>query len=446
MNSDTSIDTVLKLNKQNSREKIFKILNLSVPILMGTFIFFTPFPHTTAIKEICFYLSVFIVLLLIYFKEIDFSFRSPLTLPFALFVIWVFIGLFFALDKGNSLHDFRAHLLKYLAIYYILINFISCRKRLAILSWIIIISAAIFSIGGLTYFYLIMKTPISTRFGFSHMMNIDLIGFVTIFAILLSLHQFKLENSLYRKVILFVCLLGTLMATFLTLSKGSLLALFVALIVFFVNRNNFLVIFFIIFSLTAVKTVPALKVRFSPNELLKNVRIGINLTTLEIIKDYPVTGIGFGMETYGYSDFIDLAKYNAKIPPQYRQVTPVGSPHNSLADIAVRTGVVGLALFLFVFFVFVRLGWNIIRYGKDNFIKNWGICIMAAFISVVIQGLFADGMFGPQAIVLYTIFAIMTILWQLNAQTDSIMTLPNGKTTVKPTKVFNSIENEPANC
>jgi len=237
------------------------------------------------------------------------------------------------------------------------------------------------------------------------------------------------------------------MATFLTMSKGSLLALFVALIVFFVKRNNLLVIFLIIFSLTAVKTVPVLKARFAPSAILKNERIGINLTTLEIIKDYPVAGIGFGMETYGYSDFIDLAKYNAKIPPQYQQPgIAVGSPHNSFADIAVRTGVVGLALFLFVYFVFIRLGWNLIRYGKDDFIKNWGICIMAAFISVVIQGLFADGMFGPQAIVLYTIFAIMTILWQLNTQTDSIMTLPNGKTTVEPTKEFDSIAKEPANC
>ena len=157
---------------------------------MGIFIFFTPFPHTTAIKEICFYLSIFIVILLIYFNKSDFSFRSPLTLPFSLFVIWVFIGLFFALDKGNSIHDFWAHLLKYLAIYYILINFIICRKRLIIFSWIIIISATIFSIGGLTYFYLILKNPISKRFGFSHMMNIDLIGFVTIFAMLLSMHQF----------------------------------------------------------------------------------------------------------------------------------------------------------------------------------------------------------------------------------------------------------------
>ncbi|MCD6153906.1 MAG: hypothetical protein J7J07_08375, partial [Syntrophobacterales bacterium] len=108
MDINTPSDTVLELNEQNAREKIFKILNLSVPILMGIFIFFNPFPHTTAIKEICFYSSFFIVLILIYFKKIDFSFKSPLTLPFALFTAWVFIGLFFALDKENSIHDFRA--------------------------------------------------------------------------------------------------------------------------------------------------------------------------------------------------------------------------------------------------------------------------------------------------------------------------------------------------
>jgi len=414
-------DTVPQLSEQSSREKIFKILSLSVPVLMGIFLFFVPFPHTTAIKETCFYGSVTIVLILIYFKKIDFSFKSPLTLPFALFTAWALIGLFFALDKGNSLHDFRAHLLKYLAIYYILINFFSSRKRLTILSWTIIISAAIFSIGGLVYFYVILKNPISIRFGFSRMMAIDLIGFVTIFAMLLSMRQFRLETNWYRRAILVVCLLGTSMATYLTMSRGSLGAVFIALIVFFVKKNKLLVVFLIIFSLIAVRSVPVLKSRLSFSAALKDIRVGINLTTLEIIKDYPVTGIGFGMRTYGYSNFIDLEKYNAKIPPQYRQQTVIRSPHNSLAGVAVRTGIVGLALFLFIYFIFVRLGWKIIRYGKDDFIKDWGVCIMAAFIGVFVQALFADGMFGPQAIVLYTIFAIMTILWQLNTETDSII-------------------------
>jgi O-antigen ligase len=422
MDINTTKDTTLQFSEQNTREKIFKVLNLSVPVLMGIFIFFNPFPHTTSIKEICFYGAVIIVLILICFKKIDFSLKSPLTLPFALFIAWVFIGLFFALDKGNSLHDFRAHLLKYLAIYYILVNFFNSRKRLIILSWIIIISVTIFSIGGLTYFYVILKNPISTRFGFSQMMNIDLIGFVTIFAMLLSLRQFRLETQWYRRAILVVCLLGTLAATYLTMSRGSLGAVFIALIVFFVKKNKLLVVFLIIFSLIAVRTVPGLGGRFSLKNTLKDIRVGINLTTLEIIKDYPITGIGFGMETYGYSDFIDLAKYNAKISPQYQQKTVIRSPHNSFADIAVRAGVVGLALFLFIYFIFVRLGWKMILYGKDNFIKDWGVCIMAAFIGVFVQELFADGMFGPQAIVLYTIFAMMTILWKLNTEIDSITT------------------------
>jgi O-antigen ligase len=139
---------------------------------------------------------------------------------------------------------------------------------------------------------------------------------------------------------------------------------------------------------------------------------------LEVIKDFPITGIGFGMQTYGNKHFINLTKYNLRLPPQYQQQVLIESPHNSLADVAVRTGLVGFSLFCWVYFIFIRLGWTIIRFGKDYFIRDWGICITAAFISVFIQGLFADGMFGPQAIVLYTVLAMMDILWQFNMQTD----------------------------
>ena len=53
----------------NNGFNIFDFLNQSVPVLMGIFIFFNPFPHTTAIKEISFYLSVVIVVILILFKR-----------------------------------------------------------------------------------------------------------------------------------------------------------------------------------------------------------------------------------------------------------------------------------------------------------------------------------------------------------------------------------------
>lgn len=108
------------MEKVKKGDRVFELLKQSIPILMGIFLFFNPFPHTTTIKEICFYLSAFIVLLLLVFKKVDFSFKTPLAIPFALFVLWSFTGLFFALNKPNSIHDFYAHLLEYLAFYYIL--------------------------------------------------------------------------------------------------------------------------------------------------------------------------------------------------------------------------------------------------------------------------------------------------------------------------------------
>ena len=58
----------------------------SIPLLMGIYIFFNPFPHTTAIKEICYYLSVFMIVILILSKRIDFTFKTPLLLPFGFFI------------------------------------------------------------------------------------------------------------------------------------------------------------------------------------------------------------------------------------------------------------------------------------------------------------------------------------------------------------------------
>ncbi|MCK4468783.1 MAG: hypothetical protein KAU60_10565 [Desulfobacterales bacterium] len=202
MDINTTTDTAPQLSEQNTREKIFKILNLSVPILMGIFIFFNPFPHTTAIKEICFYSSFFIVLILIYFKKIDFSFKSPLTLPFVLFTAWAFIGLFFALDKGNSIHDFHAHLLKYLVLYYILINSFNSRKQLVGLSWMIIVSATIFSIGEIYYFYFMLGNSFSAKLvtGLTEI-PVNWVGFITVTAAIFSLHHIITSNNLQIKII-----------------------------------------------------------------------------------------------------------------------------------------------------------------------------------------------------------------------------------------------------
>jgi hypothetical protein len=52
----------------------------------------------SAVNEFCFSLSLLALIILLVFRKADFTLRSPLTLPFALFFLWVVFGLLFTLD------------------------------------------------------------------------------------------------------------------------------------------------------------------------------------------------------------------------------------------------------------------------------------------------------------------------------------------------------------
>ncbi len=413
MDINATTDTALQLSEQNTIEKIFKILNLSIPILMGIFIFFNPFPHTTAIKEICFYSSFFIVLILIYFKKIDFSVRSPLTLPFVLFVVWVFIGLFFALDKEGSIHDFRAHLLKYIVFYYILINFFNSRKRLAGLSWVIIVSATIFSIGEIYYFYFMLGNSFSTKFlpGLEEI-AVNQIGVITVTAAIFSVYYIITTGPLYIRIISLVCLFPLWFLSVLTQTRSTVLALFLSAIVLCFKNKKTLVVYLGII-LIAIFISP-LKNRFINGNPVNDLRLKINYTTSEIIKDFPIIGIGFGMETYGNRKYINLDAYNKKVPVKYRQRSIHIFPHSILFSIAVRTGLVGFALFLYILFMSIKTSWHSIRHGKNDFIIRYGLCVASVLVAVIIIGIFESWSRHVQEVVLYTALAMITIVWKLD--------------------------------
>jgi hypothetical protein len=68
--------------------------------------------------------------------------------------------------------------------------------------------------------------------------------------------------------------------------------------------------------------------------------------------------------------------------------------------------------------MFVRMSWTLVKHGKDDLIKSWGLCIMAAFIAWFIKGMFEPALSHVPAIINYTIFAMMTILWKLDSEAD----------------------------
>jgi O-antigen ligase len=303
-----------------------------------------------------------------------------------------------------------------------MINFFNSDKRLIILSWIIIVSATIFSIGGLGYFYLVLGNNILTERMTFQETSINIIGFVSIVAFLLSVHLFPRSDILYKKILLLISITVTSILTVRTLSLGTLLAMILSLLVLFPKNKKtvflislLLVVVLAITTLTFAPTKSRLSADFLQNKLKNSHRIQIWHTYLEIIKEYPVSGIGFDMGDM-WHDQIFWGKYSARIPSKFRTFT--NHPHNILISITVRLGLVGLGLFFYIIFVFIRMSWIVIKNGKDDFIKSWGLCITAAFVAWFIKGMFEPALSHIPAIINYTIFAMMTILWKLNSEDD----------------------------
>lgn len=394
------------------QETIMELMKLIVRVFIGIFIFLNTFHYATSVEETCFYVSFLIAIILATSHKIDFSFESPLTLPFVFFVSWAMINLFFALNKENSIIDIYGHLLKNLVFYYILINFFNSRSRLVSLAWYFVISAAAYSIAFMVYFYLVLGNSLSILFRIHPYLD-----YLYVFAFLLSLQLLSGETKIMNRIALLVCLIGTAGATILTQTRTALLAIIISLIILFMKNKKVMGFFVILFLLPFVLS-PYFGNRLTMSAIWdhKNIRIGTTFLFIEMIKDYPITGIGFGLQTY--DDPKLLAIYNNKVPPEFKQDPPIASPHNLFTDVAVRLGLVGLALLIYILFIFIRMGRKLMRPRNDVFIRKWTLCLSAGFVAFFIQAMFSDATFGIQAIVFYTLLAMMTILWRMNPQPD----------------------------
>jgi len=403
-----------KLIGLKNDERIVRILEMAIPILTGIFIFIVPFPHNSAIQEICFYLSISLVLILFLYKKRELSFQSPLTVPFILFLIWTVVGLAAALNKQNTFHDIYAHLLKYLAIFYLVTNFFSSRKHFVILTWILIISTSIFSIVGIVYFYIISGNDLSIRIGLPEIgIGVNYLGFFTIPAILFSITHLTTAAQLSLKFASIICMFASLITTILTGTRGTFLGLIFPLILLFSQHKKTVITFFLIFLVIISFFTPARQL-LTPDALLSKIqheeRKDIWYAYFEIIKDHPIAGIGYGRETYNKKLIDEQCSKNSYLS----QAQHLYAPHNTFIDITVRLGLVGLALFLYIIFVFGRMGWQLIRHGHDDFIRTWALCLTAIFISFLIQGMVADMLLGIQIIIFFVLMAMMTVLWRIN--------------------------------
>ncbi|MHB8138243.1 MAG: O-antigen ligase family protein [Smithellaceae bacterium] len=414
-----NLDNPITVPIESRYHRFYVLLFFGVCALVGSYIFFSPFPYTTSLTNISFYLAIFMAVILILFKAFPVVIMTPLTFPFIFFFLWSCLSLIWALNFENTLNDVRGHLLNHLILFFLLINFFNSKNRLNWLVWIVVASAVAFSVVGAVFYYVIMDNSVmGMRFGNlladgRHIwteLSVDILGTLTIPAMLFCFYLYGRVSRLSHRFFLIMSAGIILVATILTQSRGTLTALIIAGFVFLVVKNRKLLPLFLV-GIILVFIFSPYKNRIDTFTFFE--RIKINYIYLEVVKDYPLGGIGFGMRTF--QDNLDSNDYVKKVPEKLRPVGTLIGPHSWLLDIMIRTGVIGFLLFLLIIFAFLRMSWQVIRKARDNMIRDMGIYVSIAFLSYFIIGLAEPVFWGAApAMMFYILMAMMTALWLLN--------------------------------
>jgi O-antigen ligase len=400
-------------------------LEHAVVALLTVFIFVIPFHFNTSVQEISFYTALALVLFLVAIRKAPFSLKSPLTNPLALFVAWAFVGLFFALNKENSIIDFYGHLIKYIILFYLIINFFGAKERFLLLVWSLIISTALFAAGLMIYFYGMLGNPFSVRL-LSVDIPVNILSVIMVFPIILAANQMFRTRALNIQVVLLLSLSVITMAIFLTASRFSVAVTLMSLVILLINHTRKAAL--LILLIAAMIMFFPVKSRLLTSNLLDNIkkdpRIFLFYPFMEMIKDRPVTGIGFGLDTY--ADKKIVAKYNARLDETHRLQEPWISsfnyPHNIYIDIAARLGIVGLLIFFYFVFNYFHMGWRIMRRSRDDFLRSWSLGLMTSFFALLVIGMFESFLGFSISIVLYIQSAMMIILWRLHGREGGVDT------------------------
>lgn len=121
------------------------------------------------------------------------------------------------------------------------------------------------------------------------------------------------------------------------------------------------------------------------------VRIGLALITWEIVKDHPLTGVGFG-------HFRDVApRYAADPASEFFAFASTAMQHNNLLSIAAETGLIGLALYLVLLWLLLRESGQLWRRLPPSAIGPIGRDLVVLWW-VLFAGWFIDGLFRETSV------------------------------------------------
>jgi len=369
---------------------------------------------------------LFIFLAFVYrevFRDMNPLTKNPIDMPIALFVILIIISTITSINPMGSFRDLAIHLLG-ISFMFVMVNNIKDKNGLNILLTIIVATASLVALYGLYQYKVGVEMEakwldttnnegITTRV-FSVFGNPNILAEYLIMITPISIALFWQAKSMFKKFLFLLTsllLTGTLVLTF---SRGGWLGFAFGIFIFILLVEKRLLLLLIPISLGAINFLPPTIL----NRILSianfadssnNYRIRIWKITLDIIKDYLPTGVGFG-----YIPFKQTFETYIRTMPAYHS-------HNTYLETLAEMGIPGIVVLILLIFIIYKYSIKTLVKGEDKWTKVISAGILSGISALLMHGAVENVLYLPKIIITFwTLVSFLLVLMRLSEESRDI--------------------------
>jgi len=391
------------------KDRLVKYCDWLIGAFLILFVFWSPISVTGAQTAVSFALLFWVVRVFVIknFRLV----RTSLNIPIAVFLVAVAIGVVWAVDFKHSLKGYMT--LGWMSIFFLTANNVRdvtrFRKLIRLLISITTVAAAYGIFQHLTkidFFGNVkhLNQPIPRSIGFFDGPATFGNYILLVLPVVIGLSAYSNTGSAKRW--LWLSGLIIMIAIIFSYGRGVWLGLIAGLIFMAILRSKKLV-FFVLTGIIVCSTVlfilPSSKISQRIRGSIKSTRpVGDRIYFLEgglrIIRDYPITGVGWE----GFR----------KVYPRYKPAEGRESgcnAHNNFLDVTVDSGLLGLGIFLWLLITIYKVSFYILKELQDGYFKGiaWGF--LGSFTAFLIAGL-SQYNFGDSEVVMLFYFLLGMVM------------------------------------
>lgn len=322
----------------------------------------------------------------------------PLWQPGAVFLVCSFLSAFVSKDMAFSFMNWALQPLMYALVYLLIYTTVSTEKEKEKALYAFLAGAVVTVVYGFFQYANAAdmaadmeaqswvdpeRFPLLRRRMYSTLENPNLFG-AYLLMIISILTAFTLrERAVKKRTVFAVILLSLLLCLALTYSRGawvSLAAIVLGLTLFYDKRFGLLFLLVpVVLAFYHGQVVERFLSLFSGEDTSVDLRFALWESTMAMIEEHPLLGVGWGAYFLAYPDYNFFIQEEGVL---------IFHAHNMYLNMLAEVGIPGGMAFLLAFFAQGILCWRNYCHGNDSFTKSMGLggVLMVMALSVISMG------------------------------------------------------------